>query len=145
MKEHYRLLVAKIFIVFCVVVSCTLSYCQAAQWEWVTSTDRVTIEIDTSSVKMVDYLLSGRNLICWYKFTNLDKSYAILHHAFRVKNHNMESAVFETYTYDADGSATDYYGHTEPRDYEFKSVSPDSVGEYLFIKAYTYWKENGGV
>ena len=65
--------------------------------------------------------------------------------AFRVKNHNMESAVFETYTYDADGKATDYYGHTEPRDYEFKSIIPDSVGEYLFIKAYAYWKEKGGV
>lgn len=54
MKRYFKLLTAHITAIVCfVVLSLNISSCHAANWEWVTSTDMVTIEIDTSSVKMV--------------------------------------------------------------------------------------------
>ncbi|WP_027407192.1 hypothetical protein [Anaerovibrio sp. RM50] len=123
------------------VVSINYSDCQAANWVWVTSTDEVTIEIDTTSVKKVNYTLAGTNAVCWYKFTNLDKTYSLHHMAFRVNNNNPESTIFETYVYDADGRSEGYAGHPEPYSHEYKSIIPDSVGEILFETVMDFFKK----
>ena len=142
MKRYYKLSAVHILtaIVCFVILSLNTSACQAANWEWVISTDEVTIEIDTTSVQKVNYTLAGPNIVCWFKYTNLDKSYSLHHEAFRVKNQNPESTIFETYTYNSDGRNTDYAGHPEPYNFEYKSIIPGSLGEYLFYKAAVYAK-----
>ena len=142
MKRYYNLSIVHILtaIVCFVILSLNTSACQAAKWEWVTSTDEVTIEIDTTSVQKVNFTLAGLNVVCWYKFTKLDKSYALHHFAFRGKNRNLESAIFETYAYDSDGAYLDYSGRTEPLGIEYRSVPPDSLGELLFLTAASHLK-----
>ena len=54
-----------------------ISFCQAAKWEWVTSTDEVDYEIDVSSVQRVNLRFAGDNVICWIKTTTLDNKYGL--------------------------------------------------------------------
>ena len=142
MKRYYKLSAVYILtaIAYFVILSLNTSACQTANWEWVISTDTQTYEIDTSSVQWVDYKFTGKNVVCWFKVTNLDKSYSLFHEAFRVKNQNPESAIFEAYTYSSDGNITEHTGHTEPYEFEYSSIIPGSLGEYLFYKATEYAK-----
>ena len=66
MKRYYKLSTVHILaIIACfVILSLNTSSCQAANWEWVISTDTNTYEIDTSSVQRINLQFTGQNVVC---------------------------------------------------------------------------------
>lgn len=138
-KIPVTLILMAVFAVAIITLKTTA--CQAAQWEWIASTDKVTYEIDASDVKYVDYRFAGRNIVCWIKDTELDKSFSICQMAFRVKNGTKQFVILSGVQYDQNGhSVFNGTNVTEPLDYNYNNIPPDSVAEQWYIAARRYVK-----
>ncbi|WP_027397903.1 hypothetical protein [Anaerovibrio lipolyticus] len=113
-----------------------ISFCQAAQWEWVTSTDEVDYEIDVSSVQRVNLRFAGDNVICWIKTTTLDNKYGLAKFAFRAKNGIKQYVMLSGTGYDENGNVTGWSPTiSEPFDFHYRTINKGSFYEALYDKA----------
>lgn len=112
---------------------------QAAGWQWVASNDECNWEIDTSSVKTVEYRFAGTNTVCWIRATALDNSCTISRFAFRMKNDRKEALMMSSISYDKDGNVVaSKTVTTEPFDFQYGPVAARSIAEALFDAAMEY-------
>ncbi|WP_407396659.1 hypothetical protein [Anaerovibrio sp.] len=119
-----------------VCFNANISYCQAAQWEWVTSTDEVDYEIDVSSVQRVNLRFAGDNVICWIKTTTLDNKYGLAKFAFRDKNSIKQYVMLSGTGYDENGNVTGWSPTiSEPFDFHYRTINKGSFYEALYDKA----------
>ncbi|WP_407399162.1 hypothetical protein [Anaerovibrio sp.] len=113
-----------------------ISFCQAAQWEWVTSTDEVDYEIDVSSVQRVNLRFAGDNVICWIKTTTLDNKYGLAKFAFRDNNGIKQYVMLSGTGYDENGNVTGWAPTiSEPFEFHYRTINRGSFYEALYDKA----------
>lgn len=113
-----------------------ISFCQVAQWEWVTSTDEVDYEIDVSSVQRAQLKFAGDNVICWIKTTTLDNKYGLAKFAFREKNSIKQYVMLSGTGYDENGNVTGWSPTiSEPFDFHYRTINKGSFYEALYDKA----------
>lgn len=142
MEKYCRLLIVQmcVAVVMFAMVSFNVSYCQAAQWEKVAESTEQTVEIDASTVEWVEYPELGRNIVCWYKYIENDKSSNVYHCAFRETNGTPEYAVFGKISFDSTGNQIDHQGTSTPDNSVYRPVVPGSDGEQFFQIAKRYAK-----
>lgn len=138
MKNNHKLsafLILATLLSF-VIFGANISPCQAAQWEWVTSTDEVDYEIDVSSVQRVNLKFAGDNVLCWIKTTTLDNTYGMARFAFRNKNGNKQYVMLSGTGYDEYGNVTGRAPTiSEPFDIHYRIIKKGSIYEALYDKA----------
>ncbi|WP_027406614.1 hypothetical protein [Anaerovibrio sp. RM50] len=139
--KYYKILASLIYIVMLsiVIFGVNISSCQAAQWEWVTSTDEVDYEIDVSSVQRANLKFAGDNVLCWVKTTTLDNTYGLARFAFRNKNGSKQYVMLSGTGYDENGNVTGWAPTiNEPFDIHYRAISKGSIYDALYDKAWEY-------
>ena len=139
MEKNYGIGFIRLFIAMLMfaAVSLNLSDCQAAQWEWVLSTDTETVELDTSSVQRIAFPNAGNNVVCIIRVTAKDNSSVITKTALRIHNGNKESATMSCIIYDGNGNLIgEDVSVDEPYNYEV--INPGSMGDTLYNKVMQY-------
>ncbi|SHI84978.1 hypothetical protein SAMN02745671_01896 [Anaerovibrio lipolyticus DSM 3074] len=136
--KNYRLALSLILaaLLSFACLNANISFCQAAQWEWVTSTDEVDYEIDVSTVQRVQLKFAGDNVICWIKTTTLDNKYGMAKFAFRDKNGIKQYVMLSGTGYDENGNVTGWAPTiSEPFDFHYRTINKGSFYEALYDKA----------
>ncbi len=136
--KNYRLALSLILatLLSFACLNANISFCQAAQWEWVTSTDEVDYEIDVSTVQRVQLKFAGDNVICWIKTTTLDNKYGMAKFAFRDKNGLKQYVMLSGTGYDENGNVTGWAPTiSEPFDFHYRTINKGSFYEVLYDKA----------
>jgi len=136
--KNYRLALSLILgtLLSFACLNANISSCQAAQWEWVTSTDEVDYEIDVSTVQRVQLKFAGDNVICWIKTTTLDNKYGLAKFAFRDKNGIKQYVMLSGTGYDENGNVTGWAPTiSEPFDFHYRPINKGSFYEALYDKA----------